>query len=257
MVANILPSSFEIPRLKIERAAYHLDAIDGFIDAFKDSHPYTYPVEVNTEKTFYDVRIKRVGSFDEMAGIHVGEFLYQMRSILDNLIYSFSEPNFPSNPTDFARAAGNTMFPIVTENGKDIPVFRLKWLNSRAVDLVHGFQPDVSKGSPPPTDALYLLEMLHTRDKHRVPTFTTDKLTIDPWTICPGVEIIQKATFHEGDVIARVPIGLDPETCLKCEAIFKVFVEVRNLGGADTLLLRNIHEHIRDEVLPAFANLIP
>lgn len=152
-MTNILLASFEIPRLKIEPAASHRDAIDGFENAFQNYRLYMYSVELNAEKTFYEVRIKRTGMFDEREPIR--------------------------------------------------------------------------------------LDVLNSRDMHRIPTF------------------IQPPTFNEGDVIAHVPIGFNPETCFKREPPFVIIFAVQGCGSADVRWLRKIYDHVRGNALPDFANLLP
>jgi len=140
----------------------------------------------NPVKTQCLLREKRLGfkividEFDEPAplenfGFHFGEFIHNLRSLLDNLVFALA-----SIETVTPRKPDSLFFPIVKDqnnffNNKRI-IKCLKQLPSEVAELITKIQPfqrnDPNVQGKPEQDPLVLLQWFNNNDKHRVPVIT-------------------------------------------------------------------------------------
>ena len=160
---NNLPGSILGTALKINRAEFHLKTLKESIDAFFDGKPYEIVREVNpdTNEVFGTLRVKR--ECPPAWGILVGDFIHDLRSALDHLVWQLVVHETGNPPTTF-----DTQFPIFqTEAGYNTrgePI-RLKGVGTKAKALIKILQPfSTGEGTDSP---LWHLHELSNFDKHR------------------------------------------------------------------------------------------
>ncbi len=141
-----LPDKFEGPRLKIERAKRHLQTIGSLIVEYEALDPFPISYELNPDRTLYECRFTERLPPPSKFGIMIGEFVYQLRSALDHVIYELSVPNFPNTVPERKKAERVPQFPLSlddqTEGGR-IPFQsrHLKYVAAPVIKLVSAFQP--------------------------------------------------------------------------------------------------------------------
>src|SRR5947208_2609328 len=81
----------ESPMYKTRWAHKHLEDIDGYIDRYNSLNPHAVIGQLNADQTFYDCYI--VAQFPPFAdfGIAIGEFAYELKSALDQIIFALSD----------------------------------------------------------------------------------------------------------------------------------------------------------------------
>lgn len=149
---------------KLDRAKEHLDAVAASLDEYTHRRP-TFLVKTNPANDAAWV----VWWIDDphppmSASIRIGEFLYNLRSALDNLVCALVRKE---KGTAGAKCGGSG-FPIHT----DCDVYEreaarsLKGVPPSARSLIYGLQP-FSRGNTSSIDPLNLLNLLRNRDTHR------------------------------------------------------------------------------------------
>ena len=256
------PHPLQSVRLKIGRAEQHLKAIDGYVDKYKAAAPYNIVYNLNSEKTFQEGRLyAKFPPFLEF-GIAVGEFAYQLRSALDNLVYALARPNFPGSfgSRERERAEKSTMFPILLVENRDAILGRIAHVASATKDAVFEaidkHQP-YKNGNRAEYHVLSVLEEINIRDKHRVINAATANITIQTDNIPEGVELRQGSVDNR-EVVVRIPAHLNAEADFHPRFSFQIILPVgRPAGGVSIYALRPIHEYVRDKVMPDFTGFFP
>jgi hypothetical protein len=75
---------------KAERAKLHLDAFNGHVSAYM-KEPYTVIAKCDAENRRYIKRFQ-LKAFDSVLGMELGEFLYCLRSGLDQMAWQMAKP---------------------------------------------------------------------------------------------------------------------------------------------------------------------
>ena len=250
----------EGPLTKLRWAGMHLAAIDDLSAHYQSRYPYSMDIALNAEQTFYECRlVAEVPPFLDY-GREIGEFAYQLRSALDQIIFALSA--FPSNLTakqlDSAERASG--FPIsLVVNGTYLDG-RLKYVPAsikedvrKAVDSVQPYK-DAKRAEHHP---LAVLDEINVRDKHRSLDRTKTWIRINRDNLTKGVEI-SSGSINHGDVLARVRAHLKPADEVQQRLTVDELIPVsRPAGGVGITTLHRIHECVRDEVLPAFERFFP
>jgi hypothetical protein len=163
MPPDNIPALILGPGLKLNRAQFHLNTSKESIDAFFKSKPYEIVRQVNpdTSQLFGVLRIRR--ECPPAWGILVGDFIHNLRSALDHLVWQLVIHETGNPPTTL-----DTQFPIfqteVGYNTRGEPV-RLKGVGARAKALIKTLQPfSTGEGTNSP---LWHLHELSNFDKHR------------------------------------------------------------------------------------------
>lgn len=111
-------------RLKLKRAEEHLDELEPVMRAYIERDPYGFPNEPNVEGEWMVFRILEVREYpDPLWGVRIGEFLHDLRSALDNLVWQLVLAN-GENPGD------HNQFPIYTDAARPPGRARLQQLRS-------------------------------------------------------------------------------------------------------------------------------
>lgn len=96
---------------KAERVKLHLDALNGHVSAHM-KEPYTVVRKYDPQNRRHIKRLQMKG-FDSVIGMELGEFLYCLRSGLDQMAWQMAKAEARSDP----RIARNIYFPIPEDLG--------------------------------------------------------------------------------------------------------------------------------------------
>jgi len=182
----------------------------------------------------------------------IGDALHCMRSSLDQLIFSLAMDNCPGLTPE---QQGGTSFPIKDDaiNPTNLPGGIAHIKRVAQIDVID-LGPD-PKRQALDQDALWLLNKVENRDKHRDVLVTTAVAGLDTYCLIQsdGTDFFRifgpKADFNAGRVrvceFRRSP-GVKAQISLSCEARFDPSTEVKNRVVIETLWW--MHDHIRDTV---------
>lgn len=247
------------PIWKINRAKEHIQAIDGFVRAWHALDANDVEVDLNADKTFWEYRIGAVKPPPVNVAMHVGEFAYQLRSALDQIVYGLSV--FPDGLSDRDResAEGATAFPILRAPNDDSIWGRLRYVpeetRGRVWEAINSVQP--YKSGNLYRDELMLLDRINIRDKHRLLDPAGGVIQVHDVPLKPGMRIAE-GRLKDGDVFFSIPAALDPETEFHNYFSRDVTLRVpRPVGDISVFRLRDIYQRVVFEVLPKFYPLCP
>jgi hypothetical protein len=149
---------------KTERAKFHLDAFNGHVSAYM-KEPYTVVTKHDADNRRYVKRLE-LKSFNSVLGMELGEFLYCLRSGLDQMAWQMAKPECRCDP----RIARDIYFPLPEDlSNRDRRRSYANALRRFPNDVrrqINAVQPH--KGpDPPETHALWQLNKLCNLDKHK------------------------------------------------------------------------------------------
>lgn len=148
--------------VKLDRARQTIIAVQAGIDAYHASNPYAFRTERLTDPHRLELHVESVRAPPLQLGVLIGEFVHNLRSALDQLVWSlaltrveapYDRLQFPIHdtpPRDWGR--------IVRDRLRDVP--------ADAVDRIWRAQP--FHGDRPEINALTVVRELSNVDKHRV-----------------------------------------------------------------------------------------
>jgi hypothetical protein len=168
---------------KTERAKLHLDAFNGHVSAYM-KEPYTAVTKHDAGKRRYVKRFN-LKSFEPILAMELGEFLYCLRSGLDQMAWQMA---FPNARRDTPR---DIYFPIFADISKPNDA-------KRYADRLALFPADVAKEldalqphkgpNPPESHPLWQLNELCNLDKHKL--IPIHSRGINPFVpAVPGVKV--------------------------------------------------------------------
>jgi len=177
---------------KAERAKLHLDAFNGHVSAYM-KEPHTVVTKYDAENRRYIKRFE-LKAFNSVLGMELGEFLYCLRSGLDQMAWQLALPN--------ARGAspGDIYFPIFGDITKpqDAKRYsdRLALFPSDVAKELDAVQPHKGPDAPE-THPLWQLNKLCNLDKHKF--FPIHSRGINPFV--PSVPGVNVEHFDQEDAI--------------------------------------------------------
>jgi hypothetical protein len=187
---------------KAERAKLHLDAFNGHVSAYM-KEPYGVITKHDANNRRYVKRF-HLKAFESVLGMELGEFLYCLRSGLDQMAWQMALPNARrDSPRDI-------YFPITEDLSKGDRSSRdrrrsyakaLKRFPHDVRRQINAIQPH--KGADPPeTHPLWQLNKLCNLDKHKL--IPIHSRGINPFIpAVPGVEV--KNSDREDSIEVSVP----------------------------------------------------
>jgi hypothetical protein len=150
------------PYLKTTRAKKHLDALRAELEAFRQSQAYTFAPQEDLEDGFVRFKIE-YASIPNHVPLIAGDFLYCLRSSLDQVVWSLAKLSRPYPE--------GTQFPIFdTYNKSTIARFKQYTAGAPAdaIKIIEGLQPYHGPDSAAiRSRLLWRLNMLCNIDKHR------------------------------------------------------------------------------------------
>ena len=229
------------PYLKTTRAKKHLDSLREELRIFAESKPHRFSTERDIKNQRYIVRLK-LGQPPDSFPLIVGDFLYCLRSSLDQLVWSLAKLKrmYPLH----------TQFPILDEpDGKAIRNCT-SGVPARARRIIESLQP-YHRGNATKHHFLWQLHALSIVDKHRrLPT--RGDATIANFPDFPRKHLHLLELDNAG--VVSVPLHLESKMRLDPHGIYNVFfgdpieaVEV-DIDG-----LNRMYEFVANNVIPRFA----
>jgi hypothetical protein len=168
---------------KAERAKLHLDAFNGHVSAYM-KEPHTVITKYDAENRRYIKRFQ-LKAFESVLGMELGEFLYCLRSGLDQMAWQLALPNARHDcPRDI-------FFPIPEDlsnrNRRRNYAKALRRFPNNVRRQINAIQPH--KGpNPPESHPLWQLNKLCNLDKHKF--FPIHSRGINPFVpSVPGVKV--------------------------------------------------------------------
>lgn len=247
----------ESPLRKIRRAEKHVEAINGYIALWESLDPNSLVINLSADRTLHECRlVAKFPPFHDF-GIALGEFAYQLRSALDQIVFALSDFNNLSKK-ELEDAESRTSFPILTRRNDNAIQKRLRFVPDRtrerawkAVDFAQPYQ----RGDLAEQHGLAVLNQLSIRDKHRILDPVADGFRFNRDGINPEVWIAE-GSVNDGDVVARVPSHLDPQVELDGRFSREITIPLSHPeGGVSIHRVGEIYGYVAFEVLPRFFEL--
>ncbi len=223
----------------------HLEALNRELDAFA-KEPYTVTAKEDTQNSRYIKRTQLRG-MDPIIGMLLGEFLYNLRSGLDQLAWQIATP---AARKDFPTVLCFPIFERVS-NSQDRKNYRraLDWFPDDVQKEIDGLQPHKGPGRAE-DHPLWQLNKLCNIDKHSVIPINSQSFNIFvPHTLAAKVEHFN----NENAIEVSVPL------CDKAQLDFEPDpVPPIEFGEWDSDLiiprhkLADIHGFIECTVIPTF-----
>lgn len=158
-----MPHPLDGARAKILRAEEHLKQLDGERELWLDRGPYALLVKPDTKPDTYCFELVEIGDPPTILGVILGDYVHNLRSALDHLVWQFVHLNGKSVPR---HRRIEVYFPVIdTGLGDFWERPPLRWLTVEQVTFIEGFQPYRSRDAPNP---LRDLQTFWNADKHRV-----------------------------------------------------------------------------------------
>src|ERR1700674_1288327 len=149
--------------MKTERAKLHLEALNRELDAFA-KEPYTVITKEDTGNSRY-IRRTQFKGLDPLMGMLLGEFLYNLRSGLDQLAWQIATP---SAREDFPTVLCFPIFERVCNSQERRNYNRaLSWFPDDVQKEIDVLQPYKRPGGPE-GHPLWQLNKICNSDKHSV-----------------------------------------------------------------------------------------
>jgi hypothetical protein len=246
----------ESPILKLGRAKKHLETIGSYETKYNSLDPNYLTRSLVDSGTVYEYRLQSQFPPFLDFGIVIGEFAYQVRSALDQLIFALSV--FPSGLSgkDLHTAERASSFPILLEPNDTRLKGQIKYvpasISAAVLKIVDDVQP-YQRGQMAESDALAILDEINLRDKHRLLRPAGNLIRVDKTDLAKGIEIRASNTIGDGDVFARMPVHLDPKIELepRIKAEIKIDIE-RPARGVGLTVLPIIYGRVCRDILPQF-----
>ncbi len=267
-----MKASLNSVRLKLDRAEEHFSAVVAFLGGFSIGQVELIAEEnKNTHTGFLRVHLPKP---PDQLSLMVADFLYNIRSALDHLVWQLVLANPPNIPN------GKTAFPICSspKNFEDAKKRkRLDGVSDPAKALIETFQP-----YPGRQQTLRTLSTLHETDKHQTFNLVTAVAsdTFIDWTSGDTSNLqmfLGGEELRDGSIFGGIGMPLNNPELLsligskETLASFRErYLKMRVQGHAaifvafdDTeaeeleplrveTILQAIFENVRDEIIPAF-----
>lgn len=243
----------ESPLWKIRRAQKHLETLNSYTERFNELGG----IRVTRRTTPDDQWVEYVLESDYPPFIDyaltIGEFTYQLRSALDQVIFALCR--FPDDAEERERAERSSAFPILRAPNASTLDGRTKYLQPEIRDavrqVVHEAQP---YNSPDPRlHFLSLLDEMNVLDKHRLFEPAKSTLTIDKSDLDARVWITPNSGTADGEVLARVPPSLVDSTNFPARVTAGLAIQLERPGTSIPLdALGQIYGYVAFDLIPQF-----
>jgi hypothetical protein len=256
----------EIPRLRLERAAEHINQFCIEADAFLKTKPFGFVTEYYTEdgKDFVKFLFRVYHEPPKRLGIIAGDCIHNLRATLDNIAWSLGRV-YPT--TDPNAKPDKLAFPVCYSYSN----YRNK-LQTPNFKAINDFPPDVQvliesmqpyNSTSPSAFFLSQINKLSNTDKHKTPDLmggNAHGVTMkgynlqQPASMSAGLAVLDGKEFARG-AIPEGGISKDAQVELSIDVAFHVRGAVK--GGIARYFLINLYQFIRDEVITQFEPFLP
>lgn len=234
------------PRLKIRRAEEHIDELRGAAQDFISRPHWSMTLEDDPQFPPSTYRFNVTEKPPLYIGTIVGDIVSNLRAALDHIIWQAALRHRKGRRPD-----RKTSFPIYDDAALYVEKSRgsLRHISRAARDVVESLQP-YHRPDWPETYLLHVLNELVRVDKHQtiMPVIGAARIETNRG------EIIRLPTLDDGDrVTFSVPKPLNHDLEIRVLTSIGVVVDGVPLGSPYFL---QIHDFVRDEVLPRFAPFV-
>lgn len=236
-------------RLKLKRAKVHLDALNARLDDADRGDLYGLVCEPDPQPGQYVVKVKKAAS-DEDWPLILGDFLHNLRTALDHLVWQLVKANGETpdrdnafgiflDPTTFDGTAGNKNF---------------KGVHPQARAVIRSAQPfsPSDKWQTGRLHPLFFLRELEVVDKHRLIhtiTLSPEGVTLtfreDPDPAQVEMFDLSGRVLEDGTEVCRLTSDFQPEVEMDSALSTLVFIEKTELTPR---LEWGVLDAMRDEV---------
>jgi len=226
---------------KTTRAKVHLESLRNEVAIFRDSKPHRVTRERDTTNKQFLVHFK-IANIPDGLYLIVGDFLYCMRSSMDQLVWSLAKLNKP-----YPRG---TQFPILENRNEKKFLSDTKGMPIDARHIIESFQPYNGGQNTVKNHLLWKLNKLCNIDKHRrIPIHSDVSMAYFPDFPRKFGRLLK--IDNEGTV--SVPLHLESYMRIQKDASFNIiFGDVVEGVECDIEGLESIYNFINDRVLPRF-----
>jgi hypothetical protein len=249
--------------LKLDRAGHHLEAIKAEVAGF-DHGPNPIPGQYDPQTDTHVFRAQHDPPAPDALSAPLGEFFYNLRCVLDYIVY------------ELITLAGNSVttrsaFPVYTDGSlyRKEARSKIEGVPPTTVAVFERLQPFYgpnenpldARWRNPESEPLAVLHRLNNRDKHRTLTLIESVGQIEP-VFPDGREtftrpgLVPLGALKRGAVIAAfAPGNLEPDVKVNLAATFHVGIYESGPLRTKNLvqLLDEILGVVRDRVVPSFA----
>jgi hypothetical protein len=233
---------------KVTRAKKHRDHLTRQAALYLRRPTHHVKTHADKDGLEHVVRIYRIRPVPPEWAVILGEFLYDLRSALDNLVWALVLANGE-------QPGRGTYFPILRQENRKAFAAMTAGAHPEAVTVIQSLQPYL-RGKRPGVGPLFLLHELNRLDKHQALTVVTAVGARGSFHISP--ELAGRSTvrttlqpLHEGAEILRVILKEpQPQVDVKPKADLAVFImETEATPYLDfPAILGPIHQAVADAV---------
>lgn len=241
--------------LKVHRAKVHIGSLKRGINGFIKREPYTTSMEYDSERQIYELSVWATEEPPITWGLIVGDIVTNLRASLDYIAWQLSLiSGIPRTEQD----ERSITFPIFGDTPPASKVFisATRSIATNARKVIEGFQPYYG-GDSSPNFLLSILNNLARLDKHRIliPVFHQSVVTLTKNEVAFG------SRFKQGSVLTLSKRAFDSMPKDQLDPKITVEIAIQDIEGLstgfDVLLLDDIHDFIRYEIIPSFACFFP
>jgi hypothetical protein len=227
--------------LKTTRAKVHLDSLRNEVAIFRDSKPHRVTRERDITNRRFLIHFK-IANIPDGLYLIVGDFLYCMRSSLDQLVWSLAKLNKP-----YPRG---TQFPILEKRNEKKFLGDTKGMPVEARHIIESLQPYNAGQSAVKNHLLWKLNKLSNIDKHRrIPIHSDVSMAYFPDLPRKFGRLLK--VDNEGTV--SVPLNLESYMRIQKDASFSIiFGDVVEGVECDIEGLEQIYDFVTFKALPRF-----
>lgn len=248
--------------MRLDRAVFHLHALERETDAFLAPENYSCETAQNPETGQGIIRMEVPGKPPPTLALIASDCIHNLRCTLDNLVWAIAK-------AQRCNLSRNIAFPIHDKDQSEDKDFEQNWhrvvgmLSSNVQDAIRGLQPCRSPKPQRDTHPLYILNELSNRDKHHqlnlVNTLAQDTVSIE----CPSGQVVDREEPYQlAEALVSIRFRVDPPDA-KAEGRLKratdvIFDDVPPAPGqpVDTTL-ETIYRYIAGDVLAALRPHLP
>ncbi|CAN5513249.1 hypothetical protein BH24ACT22_BH24ACT22_14000 [soil metagenome] len=258
--------SLEGVRLKLNRAAEHLQQLDEENRVYLEGKPYEVIHERDEERSRHVYRFRVRQPPPLRLSILMGDCLHNIRSGLDYLAWQLvlAEGGTPTIKTSFPIFKDEGKFREF-KGGRKAPTGVVGGISEEAAAHIETLQPYNRTEGPPEGHALWVLHTLNNIDKHRHLNLTTLGTTNTQTTLTDAaghpifaIQLLDQPAgagpVEDGAEIAAFPILDDHEKKVQMQgAAFVALEEAQALAHSPISSVAEASlEFVRDTVIPAF-----
>ncbi len=186
---------------KLYRTTEHFDTISKMVKRATSDKGHTFSVKLDhqTQEAIIFIRPKsiryRKHHLPLMISVLIGEFLHNLRSALDNMVYDLviHDGGMPDEYTEFPIFRHRRKYNSTARGGG---LFKLHGVSPKGRAFIKGLQPFDDRNPPNPVEPLWILHELSRIDKHRLVHVCGMKLKMGQVFVTDDRGFLTRTTIH-------------------------------------------------------------